>query len=79
MGIAVSVACLEAGKQVWLRMDVDEGATVADAVQKANLPKAVPGFVLEGHNFGIFGRLVTPETALKAGDRIEVYRPISGA
>lgn len=77
MAISVSVACSEAGKQVWLKLEVAEGSTVLDAINRANLGKSFPGFTLEGHSFGIYGKLVKPETLIKAGDRVEVYRPIT--
>lgn len=77
MAISVSVACSEAGKQVWLKLEVAEGSTVLDTVNRANLAKTLPGFTLEGHSFGIFGKLVKPETLVKTGDRVEIYRPIT--
>lgn len=77
MPIPISIACAQAGKSVWLKLEVEEGTTVLDAAQRANLGKALPGFSLEGRNFGIFGKLVKPETSLKSGDRIEVYQPIA--
>lgn len=48
-------------------VQVPAGATVADAV-------AVSG--LRGDSFGIFGKQVAPEHALKDGDRVEIYRPL---
>lgn len=75
MGIPVSVACAHGENSVWLKLEMEEGATVQDTVIRANLPRAFPGFTLEGRNFGIFGKLVTPETPINAGDRIEVYQP----
>lgn len=77
MAIPVSIACSESGKQVWLKLEVAEGSTVLDAVTRANLGKSFPGFTLEGRSFGIYGKLVKPETPVKAGDRVEIYRPIT--
>ena len=79
MAIPISVACAQSGKPVWLKLEVAEGSTVQDAVARANLPKALPGFTLEGRNFGILGKLVKPETEVKAGDRVEVYQSAMAA
>lgn len=78
MRIPVSVACSQSGKAVWLKLEVDEGATALDVAQRANIPKALPGFSLEGRSFGIYGKLVTPETPLKSGDRLEIYQTAVG-
>jgi len=77
MAIPVSIACSEAGKQVWLKLEVNEGSTVLDAIERANLGKSIPGFTLEGRSFGIFGKLVKAETPLKPGDRVEIFRPFT--
>lgn len=77
MRIPVSLACAQGGKTVWLKLEVEEGSTVLDTAQQANLAKTLPGFSLEGRNFGIFGKLVTPDTTVKSGDRVEVYQPIA--
>ena len=74
MGIAVSLACAHAGKTVWLKLDVNEGATVAEAIAKANLDRTFPGFTLEERCIGIFGKSAKPDTLLQAGDRIEIYQ-----
>ncbi|SFN42509.1 hypothetical protein SAMN05660284_01445 [Formivibrio citricus] len=76
MSLSVSVACVEAFRQVWVKLELEEGATVADAIARARLEKTIPGFTLEGHRFGIFGKAATAETELKPGDRVEVVRPI---
>lgn len=77
MAIPVSIAYSDSGKQVWLKLEVAEGSTVLDTVNRANLGKTFPGFTLEGRSFGIYGKLVKPETQVKAGDRVEVYRAIT--
>ncbi len=76
MSLSVSVACVEAFRQVWIKLDLEEGATVADAIARAKLEKTIPGFTLDGHRFGIYGKAAKPDTVLKSGDRIEVVRPI---
>jgi hypothetical protein len=46
------------------------GATLADAL-------AAAGFSARGLKTGIFGALAGPETLLKDGDRVEIYRPLA--
>lgn len=77
MTMPISIACSEAGKQLWLKLEVEEGSTVLGAVERANLGRTLPGFTLEGRSFGIFGKLVKADTPLKPGDRVEIYRPIT--
>lgn len=55
-------------------LQLEEGATVADALRKADIEALYP----EVAHFpvGVFAKEVTRETLLKPGDRIEVYRPL---
>ncbi len=46
------------------------GATLGDAL-------AAAGFAAHGLKTGIFGRLAEPQTLLKDGDRVEIYRPLA--
>lgn len=54
--------------------EVEEGTTVEQALAQSKLLKEVPG--INTDNVGIFGKLVKPDTVLREGDRIEVYRPL---
>jgi putative ubiquitin-RnfH superfamily antitoxin RatB of RatAB toxin-antitoxin module len=63
-------------------VDLTEGSTLKDAVMQAeeNLRKHFPEMLLDfetPNNFGIFSQVKPPETVLKDGDRIEIYRPLS--
>ncbi|WEJ63466.1 RnfH family protein [Thiomicrorhabdus lithotrophica] len=53
---------------------VEEGTTVIEALKGSKLLKELPGLVID--KVGIFGKLVTYDTVLREGDRIEVYRPL---
>jgi putative ubiquitin-RnfH superfamily antitoxin RatB of RatAB toxin-antitoxin module len=54
-----------------------EGATVADALERAQLPAAPDGADLAACPVGIFGQRARRDTVLADGDRIELYRPLS--
>ncbi|MCF6299197.1 MAG: RnfH family protein [Thiomicrorhabdus sp.] len=53
---------------------VSEGCTVIAALKASTLLIDFPGLNLD--KVGVFGKLVTHDTVLRVGDRIEVYRPL---
>lgn len=57
-----------------VKLSLADDSTVADALDQAGMYARHP----ETKNFavGIFGRQVPLERALRAGDRIEIYRPL---
>lgn len=65
-------------RQALVQLQVDAGCTVWDAAQRAALSEQFPELDLTTMPLGIFGRLVSNphETTVKAGDRIEIYRPL---
>jgi len=64
-------------QQVAVRLEVPEGTTAAQAVMLSQLLEKFPEIRLDGQNkLGIFGRLTKPDTALRQGDRVEIYRPL---
>ena len=50
-----------------------EGSTVRDAVMASGL---LPQFDPDDCPVGIFGKKKAPETVLRDGDRVEIYRPL---
>jgi hypothetical protein len=63
-------------RQIWLELDLAAGATVAAAVEQSGLRAEFPEISLQGTPMGIHGRVVAPETVLREGDRVEIYRPL---
>lgn len=72
----VSVAYAEMEKQLWLHLELDEGATVQDAIDRAGILKRFPHIDLGKQKVGIFGKLVELDHTLKDDDRVEIYRAI---
>lgn len=72
--IRVEVAYADPQRQVLRTVAVAAGSTVADAIAASGILAQLPGFVPAG--IGIFGRLVEPDTLLRDGDRVELYRPL---
>jgi len=54
----------------------DAGMTVADALEQSGVFKRYPE--AQDLSVGIFSQIVALNTLLKPGDRVEVYRPLSG-
>ena len=73
----IGVAYAEAGQQIWLNIEVPDEFTVKEAILKSGILKSFPNIDLDAQKVGIFGRLVKLDAGLRAGDRIEIYRPIS--
>jgi putative ubiquitin-RnfH superfamily antitoxin RatB of RatAB toxin-antitoxin module len=74
----VSVTYAEAKQQVVLDAEVEEGATVEQAILKSGILKKFGGLDLAALKTGIYGKLVPLTQAVAAGDRVELYRPALG-
>ena len=72
----IGVAYSEPGNQIWLNIEVPDESTVEDAIQRSGILKQFPHIDLAAQKVGVFGRLVKLNAALKAGDRVEIYRGI---
>lgn len=59
------------------RLDLPAGATALSAVQASGLAERHPEIDLTHVKFGVFGKVVAPETRLADGDRVEIYRPLA--
>ena len=75
-GIAIEIAHARPGKQVLLAFSVEPGTSLMDAIEQSGIREHFPNLLIEPDKVGIFGRKVGPDYQLKAGDRIEIYRPL---
>ena len=57
-------------------VELDEGARAVDAIRESRLGLFYPEIDAVNPSTGIFGRRVPPETLLRDGDRVEIYRPL---
>jgi len=73
----IGVAYSEHAQQIWLTIEVPDESTVTDAIARSGILKMFPHIDLETQKVGVFGKIVKPETALHAGDRVEIYRAIT--
>jgi putative ubiquitin-RnfH superfamily antitoxin RatB of RatAB toxin-antitoxin module len=75
--ILVEVVHASPGKQVVLAVELPIGASAGDAVRASGIAGHFPGLDVEGAPLGIYGRRVGREQLLAAGDRVEIYRPLT--
>ena len=73
----VGIAYSENVQQIWLTIDVPDDATVNDAIARSGILDMFPHIDLATQKVGIFGKIVKPDSSLRAGDRVEIYRPIT--
>jgi hypothetical protein len=67
--------CYPSAPQPLLReLTLAEGSTLHDALRASGID--VPGLDLATCPVGIFGKKKTPDTVLREGDRVEIYRPL---
>lgn len=74
--IKVEVSYALPHKQVILELEVAEGTTALEAARQSGVAEKFEGIDLDNAKMGIFGKVVSPRQGLKAGDRVEVYRPL---
>ena len=76
--IAVEVSYALPEKQQIVALEVAEGCTVFAAAQQAGLERQFADLDLATAKMGIFGKVVAKpkEQVLKAGERVEIYRPL---
>ena len=72
----VEVAYALPDQQVILEVMVGPGTTLEQAVELSGLLEQFPEVDLAKNKIGVFGKLGKKTAELKAGDRVEVYRPL---
>jgi uncharacterized protein len=75
--LSVSVAYSpRAGEVDEVSLQLEPGATVADALRASGLQARYPGVALDALPVGIWGAFCERGDALRDHDRVEVYRPL---
>ena len=73
----VGICYAKASRQLWINIEVPDDATVMDAITLSGVLDKFPEIDLTEQEVGIFGRITKLDTHLSAGDRVEIYRPIT--
>jgi putative ubiquitin-RnfH superfamily antitoxin RatB of RatAB toxin-antitoxin module len=74
--IEVQVACARPDRQVVRRLEVPAGTRARAALRLSGIDALFPEIDLDRCPLGIWGREISGERELQAGDRLEVYRPL---
>lgn len=74
--ICVEVAYAANAGGLLLSCTIPEGATVRHAIDASGILDQYPGIDLTLNKVGIFGKLTTLNTVLRAGERVEIYQPL---
>ncbi len=70
----IAVAYAREDKNKWIELEVPEGATLREAIERSGILKSFPEIDLERNRTGIFGRIAKLDQVLSDGDRVEIYR-----
>lgn len=73
----VGVVYATPGRQAWLTIDMPEGATVQQAIDKSGILSQFPEIDLAQQKVGIQGKIIALDAPVEDGARIEIYRPIT--
>ena len=75
--MAVEVVYALPDEQIVVTLEVPARTTARDAVKLSGLGERYPAIVSEACVLGIYGRVVTGDTVLEPGDRVEIYRELA--
>ncbi len=75
--LTVEVAYAVSQRQRLVRVVLQPGATVGDAIAESRIADEFPDDDLAAMPAGVWGRVVPRDHVLADGDRVEVYRPLA--
>ncbi|MEO5335689.1 MAG: RnfH family protein [Magnetospirillum sp. WYHS-4] len=73
----VGVVYAKPGRHAMLNIEIPEGATIKQAIEKSGILGRFPEIDLGTQKVGVFGKPLPLETVVEEGARIEIYRPIT--
>ena len=73
----VGVAYATTTQQVWVKIDVPEGSTVREAIERSGMLKRFPEIDLTKQKVGVFGKVAKLDAPLEEGARVEIYRGVT--
>jgi putative ubiquitin-RnfH superfamily antitoxin RatB of RatAB toxin-antitoxin module len=63
-------------RQVLLELEVEEGTSARQAIERSGILRQFPQIDLARDGIGVFGKVVPLDAPLRDGDRVEIYRPL---
>ena len=72
----IEVAYALPGRQRVVRLPLEPPMSAEEAVRASGLLEEFPELASEVLTLGVFGRRVDGQHVLRAGDRVEIYRPL---
>ncbi len=73
----VGITFAKEDRQVWLKIDVPDGSTVREVIEKSGIMNQFPEIDLKKNKVGIFGKMTKLDAVVMDGQRVEIYRPIT--
>jgi len=74
--IAIEVAYASVNKSWLIPVEVEEGTTVQQAIASSGILQQCPDINLQTNKVGLFSKIIELDVPVRAGDRIEIYRPL---
>jgi hypothetical protein len=74
--IKIEIAYATPTSQHLIALEIEQPSTIAQAIQQSGLLTLYPEINLAQQKVGIFSQFCTLDDYVKAGDRIEIYRPL---
>jgi hypothetical protein len=60
-----------------MRLEVPDNSTIEETINLSGVLKLYPEINLSSQKVGIFGKIAALDTAVKDGERVEIYRQIT--
>ena len=76
ISMLVEVAYAEPDHQVILKVEVDENATINEAIVLSGILDQFPDIDLAKNKVGVFGKIAKLDSELRDKDRVEIYRAL---
>lgn len=73
----VGVVYANARHQLWLNVDIEDGADVKSAIERSGILDYCPEIDLAAQKIGVFGKFAKLDNPVHDGDRIEIYQRIT--
>lgn len=74
--IPVEVSYALPEEQIIVKLQVQRGTTLVEAVKRSGILQRFPEIDLQKNKVGIFGKINKQDYVLREGDRVEIYRPL---